>query len=202
MKLIPTIIFFISLTFSNINLIALNYSKLETYSTDKHLQMVVEIPAGTNKKIEYDYGKNIFLVDLVNQKERIIDFLSYPGNYGFIPSTLMNKENGGDGDALDVLLLSETLETGTLIDIIPIGMLVLEDSGENDSKIIAIPVKKDIQIIKASSYEEFCQNYIAIKNIIELWFLNYKGNSAIKFIRWEDEIAAKKEVDKWSLQRQ
>ena len=202
MKLVPTIIFFISLTFSNINLIALNYSKIETYSTDKYLQMVVEIPAGTNKKIEYDFVKNIFLVDMANQKERIIDFLPYPGNYGFIPSTLMNKENGGDGDALDVLLLSETLETGTLLDIIPIGMLVLEDSGENDSKIIAIPVKKDIQIIKASSYKELYQNYPAAKNIIELWLLNYKGNSVIEFIKWEDEIAAKKEIDKWSLQRQ
>ena len=202
MKLVPTIIFFIFLTFSNINLIALNYSKIETYSTDKYLQMVVEIPAGTNKKIEYDFVKNIFLVDMANQKERIIDFLPYPGNYGFIPSTLMNKENGGDGDALDVLLLSETLETGTLLDIIPIGMLVLEDSGENDSKIIAIPVKKDIQIIKASSYKELYQNYPAAKNIIELWLLNYKGNSVIEFIKWEDEIAAKKEIDKWSLQRQ
>ena len=199
MKLAPTIIFFLSLTFSNINLIALNYSKIETYSTDKYLQMVVEIPAGTNKKIEDDFGKNIFLVDLVNQKERIIDFLPYPGNYGFIPSTLMNKENGGDGDALDVLLLSETLETGTILDIIPIGMMVLEDSGENDSKIIAIPVKKDIQIIKASSYKEFYQNYPAAKNIIELWFLNYKGSSVIEFIKWEDEIAAKKEINKWLL---
>lgn len=187
------------LTFSNINLIALNYSKIETYSTDKYLQMVVEIPAGTNKKIEYDSDKNIFIVDRVNQKERIINFLPYPGNYGFIPSTLMDKENGGDGDALDVLLLSETLKTGTLLDIIPIGILVLEDSGENDSKIIAIPVNEDIQIIKSTSYDELSNNYPAIKNIIELWFLNYKEVNVIEFIKWEDEIAAKTEINKWLL---
>ena len=199
MKSIFTKIFFILLTFSNINLIALNYSKIETYSTDKYLQMVVEIPAGTNKKIEYDSDKNIFIVDRVNQKERIINFLPYPGNYGFIPSTLMDKENGGDGDALDVLLLSETLKTGTLLDIIPIGILVLEDSGENDSKIIAIPVNEDIQIIKSTSYDELSNNYPAIKNIIELWFLNYKEVNVIEFIKWEDEIAAKTEINKWLL---
>ena len=56
MRLAPTIIFFLFFKFFNINLTALNYSKIETYSTDKHIQMVVEIPAGTNKKIEYNYG--------------------------------------------------------------------------------------------------------------------------------------------------
>lgn len=195
----PIRFFFVLLIFFINNLLALNYSKIETYSTDKYLQMVIEIPAGTNKKIEYDFDKNIFIVDRINQKKRIVNFLPYPGNYGFIPSTLMAKENGGDGDAIDILLLSETLPTGAVVDVIPIGMLVLEDSGENDSKIIAIPVNEDIQIIKSTSYDELSNNYPSIINIIELWFLNYKGDKVIEFIRWDDEIAAKTEINKWML---
>lgn len=195
----PIRFFFVLLIFFINNLLALNYSKIETYSTDKYLQMVIEIPAGTNKKIEYDFDKNIFIVDRINQKKRIVNFLPYPGNYGFIPSTLMAKENGGDGDAIDILLLSETLPTGAVVDVIPIGMLVLEDSGENDSKIIAIPVNEDIQIIKSTSYDELSNNYPSIINIIELWFLNYKGDKVIEFIRWDDEIAANTEINKWML---
>jgi inorganic pyrophosphatase len=34
----------------------------------------------------------------------------YPGNYGVIPRTLLPGELGGDGDALDVLVLGELAE--------------------------------------------------------------------------------------------
>lgn len=199
MKLAPKLIPILILTSIWTEAATINYSGIKTYSKNKNIQMVVEIPAGTNKKIEYSYDKNKFVIDLIDQKDRIIDFLPYPGNYGFIPSTLMSKKYRGDGDALDILLISETLETGAILDIIPIGMLVLEDSKENDTKIIAIPVKKSMRIIDATSYTELCKNYPAVKDIIQLWFLNYKGDGIIEFIKWDDEVSAKKEVDKWLL---
>ncbi len=168
-------------------------------SENKNIQMIVEIPAGTNKKIEYNSNSNTFEVNKINQKDRIIDFLPYPANYGFIDSTLMNKENGGDGDALDVLLISEALSTGTVVDIFPIGMLVMNDNNENDTKIIAIPVEKKLQIISVDSFKELKNNYPAILKIIQLWFLNYKEGNVIHFIRWDDEVSAKEEIDKWKI---
>ena len=48
--------------------------------------------------------------------DRIVNFLPYPANYGFIPSTFMDKKKGGDGDALDILLISEHMVTGTVVD--------------------------------------------------------------------------------------
>ncbi|MAZ79786.1 MAG: inorganic pyrophosphatase [Gammaproteobacteria bacterium] len=168
-------------------------------SENKNIQMIVEIPAGTNKKIEYNSNNNTFEVNKINQKDRIIDFLPYPANYGFIDSTLMNKENGGDGDALDVLLISEALRTGTVVDIFPIGMLVMNDNNENDTKIIAIPVEKKLQIISVDSFKELKNNYPAILKIIQLWFLNYKEGNVIHFIRWDDEVSAKEEIDKWKV---
>ena len=65
----------------------------------EYVQVVVEIPAGTNQKIEFDYKDGTFKVDQIDGKDRVIDFLPYPGNYGFVPGTLMDKERGGDGDA-------------------------------------------------------------------------------------------------------
>ena len=168
-------------------------------SENKNIQMIVEIPAGTNKKIEYNSNNNTFKVNKINQKDRIIDFLPYPANYGFIDSTLMNKENGGDGDALDVLLISEALSTGTIVDIFPIGMLVINDNNENDTKIIAIPVEKKLQIISVDSFKELQDNYPAILKIIQLWFLNYKEGNVIHYIRWDDEVSAKEEIEKWKI---
>jgi len=176
-----------------------NYMELKTFSKNGFLQMVVEIPAGTNKKIEYDKNINEFFIDKIDGVDRVINFLPYPGNYGFIPSTKMDKERGGDGDALDILLISESINTGTVLDVIPIGLLVLQDSNEIDTKIIAVPVNKSLKIINAENYFDLNEDYLTLKDIIKLWFTYYKGDGVVKFIKWGDEIDAKVEINKWTL---
>lgn len=178
---------------------AINYIEIKTFSKNGFLQMVVEIPAGTNKKIEYDKNLNDFFIDKIDGVDRVINFLPYPGNYGFIPSTQMDKERGGDGDALDILLISESINTGTILDVIPIGLLVLQDSNEIDTKIIAVPVNKSLKIINAKNYSDLNKDYLILKDIIKLWFTNYKGDGVVKFIKWGDEIDAKVEINKWAL---
>ena len=190
---------FLSITFLLVLSLNANYMEIKTFSKDGFLQMVVEIPAGTNKKIEYDKNLNDFLIDKIDGIDRIINFLPYPGNYGFIPSTQMDKERGGDGDALDILLLSESINTGTIIDVIPIGLLVLQDSNEIDTKIIAIPAEKSLRIINAANYSDLDKDYLILKDMIKLWFISYKGKGLIEFIKWGDEIDAKAEINKWAL---
>ena len=163
--------------------------------------MIVEIPAGTNKKIEYDYETNTFPPDVKNGVARVIDFLPYPGNYGFIPSTLMDQIRGGDGDALDILLISEHTPTGTVIEVEPIGIIVLSDNGENDTKVIAIPVEESLRVFDVKSYGQFSENYAPIKEIIKLWFLNYKGGETMKFERWGDQNSARAIIQKWTLDK-
>ena len=180
---------------------SINYGDLSTYSAAGHLQMVVEIPAGTNVKLEYDIETNTFPVDKKNGKDRVIEFLPYPGNYGFTPSTIMDISRGGDGDAVDILLLSEHLPTGTIIEVLPIGVLVLEDSGEKDSKIIVVPIDESLRIMRTHSYESFHSEFFEAKQLIQLWFLGYKEGSVIKFISWKDEKAARIEIEKWSIKK-
>ena len=61
----------------------------------------------------------------------------YPANYGFIPRTYAN-----DNDPLDVLVLcSEEILPMTIVECSPIGVLIMEDGGSRDEKIIAVPVK-------------------------------------------------------------
>ena len=116
----------------------------------KSFTAVVEISAGTNKKYEYNYSKESFEVEIMNGKERIINYLPYPGNYGFITNTYMDPKIGGDGDALDVLIISESIAQGSEVKINPIGILKLLDGGEEDHKVIAIPKDSKMNFIKDS----------------------------------------------------
>jgi len=158
---------------------------------------VIEIPAGSNHKIEFDKSSNSFEVDQLDGKDRIIDFLPYPANYGFIPSTLMDEERGGDGDALDILVIAESLETGTKLAVQPIAALLLEDNGELDTKIIAVPVDSFLNVIDAKDFSSFTVEYNAAQSIIQDWFLNYKGVGKTKMIGWRNERYAMMEIEKW-----
>jgi inorganic pyrophosphatase len=173
-----------------------DYYHLPLFSADKNINAVIEIPAGTNKKFEFNNKSKSFEIDKKNGHDRIINFLPYIGNYGFIPATFSDPKKGGDGDALDILVLSESVGTGTVLEIIPIAMLKLIDNGEIDYKIIAIPADESKQIVKANSFVEFSKNYPIIKEIIELWFLNYNKDDIAKVEGWEDEKRAILEINK------
>lgn len=165
----------------------------------KGINMVVEIPAGTNHKIEINKETGEFENDKIDGKTRIINFLPYPGNYGFIPSTHMDEARGGDGDALDVLMIGETVSTGTIVAIQPIGVLLLKDNGELDTKLIAIPADSSKVVMQAYNFTEFSVQQSAAKKMIEDWFLNYKGPGEMELLGWRDEIYALEEIKKWQV---
>lgn len=177
----------------------MNHLALPTFSSGGHLNAVIEIPAGTNTKYEYDKQRLEFKPDLREGRTRRVDFLSYPLNYGFVPSTKMDKPRGGDGDPLDVLVLAEHLPTGTVIEVQPIGLLMLKDLGEWDNKVLAIPVDPAKRIIRATNWREFQQDYSAARHIIELFFMYYDGLGTMTLMGWGDESAAMEEVKKWQL---
>lgn len=176
---------------------SVNYGTLPAYSGTGNVQVVVEIPAGTNKKFEYDYSTNTFPADIKDGKERVVQFIGYPGNYGFIPSTMMDEARGGDGDALDVLVLAEHQPTGTVMEVIPIAVLELEDGGEIDSKIIAVPADESQRVVNVTTYKQLSADYASVKRLVRIWFLGYKGRNVMKFKGWSDEKAAEAEVKKW-----
>ena len=92
---------------------------------------VIEIAKGFKKKYELDKETGCIILDRVLHTST-----HYPANYGFIPKTL-----SGDGDPLDVLVLSsEALDPLVLVKCYPVGMMVMMDGGKTDEKIIAIPV--------------------------------------------------------------
>ncbi|MBR5192783.1 MAG: inorganic diphosphatase [Clostridia bacterium] len=90
----------------------------------------VEISKGSKQKYELDKKTGKLILDRI-----LYTSTHYPANYGFIPHTLAS-----DNDPLDVLILcSESLIPMTLVECYPIGVIIMNDNGACDEKIIAIP---------------------------------------------------------------
>ena len=137
------------------------------------LNVVIEIPAGTLEKWEVNKTTGQLELEHRNGQPRIIQYIGYPGNYGFIPQTLLPKEAGGDGDPLDVLVLGAPVKRGTILKSKLIGVLHLLDGGEQDDKLIA--VSEDSPLYNVNSIAELDSNYEGITESIAIWFSNYKG---------------------------
>lgn len=93
--------------------------------------LVIEIPAGGMTKYEIDAETGLVIVDRYMQMPVV-----YPANYGSIASSL-----AGDGDPLDAIVFTrEPITPGALIRVRAVGVLRMVDKGEQDDKIIAVPV--------------------------------------------------------------
>ena len=91
---------------------------------------VIEIEKNGKNKYELDKETGLLYMDRI-----LYTSTHYPANYGFIPHTLAQDE-----DPLDVLILcSESLIPMSLVKCYPIGVIVMNDNGALDEKIIAIP---------------------------------------------------------------
>ena len=98
--------------------------------TPEKFTAVVEISKASKQKYELDKSTGVLRLDRI-----LYTSTHYPANYGFIPRTLSD-----DGDPLDVLILcSESLIPLSIVDCYPIGVIVMNDNGALDEKIIAIP---------------------------------------------------------------
>lgn len=94
------------------------------------INVVVEIPTGSNHKIEWNRDLAVMQLDRV---EPII--MAKPTNYGFIPQTLDE-----DGDELDALIITDQpLTTGIFLEARVIGVLEFVDDNEVDDKVIVVP---------------------------------------------------------------
>ncbi len=98
------------------------------------VHVIIENPMGGDPvKYEMDKESGLMFVDRFLHTAMV-----YPGNYGFIPHTL-----SGDGDPVDVLVLGRVpVMPGAVMRVRPIGVLLMEDDGGQDEKIIAVPVAK------------------------------------------------------------
>jgi inorganic pyrophosphatase len=144
---------------------------------------VVEVPRGGVNKYEYDKKLNVFRLD-----RTLYSPVHYPGDYGFIPSTLAS-----DGDPLDVLVLVDNASfPGCLMEVRPIGALEMLDQGARDEKVLAV-VSNDPRYTEVSNYTDI---YTHILREIEHFFSIYKDleGKRTKTIAWHSAEEARRVI--------
>ncbi len=127
----------------------------------KLVNVIIEIPKDSHNKYEYDEELDLIKLDRVLHSP-----MFYPADYGFIPET-----RSDDGDHLDVLVLTNApVFPGCLLEVRPIGALIMSDENGRDEKILAVPARnpnyhhiKKLHDIPAHMLEE-----------IEHFFAEYK----------------------------
>ena len=98
--------------------------------TPEKMNVIIEVPKGSNNKYEIDKESGLIALDRVAHTAQ-----SMPFDYGFVPQSLWH-----DGDPLDVILLTTyPLFPGVLVRARPVAIMAMNDSGDEDDKIVAVP---------------------------------------------------------------
>jgi inorganic pyrophosphatase len=159
----------------------INYLTLPTgKSAPNEVNAVIEIPRGQTNKYEYDKQLHVFRLD-----RNLYSPVHYPGDYGFIPSTL-----SPDGDPLDVLVLVDAPSfTGCLMTVRPIGMLEMVDQEMKDEKILAVGTNNPV----FANVDDYAQLYPHLLLEIEHFFSMYKEleAKATKILGWQNAERAR-----------
>jgi len=144
------------------------------------IHAVVECLKGERNKYEYDKDIPAVVLDRVLHSN-----VHYPSDYGFIPQTWYD-----DDDPLDVLVLVEDATfPGCVIEARPVALMGMDDGGEQDDKVIAVPTEdprydhiEDLDDIPQQTRDEITEFFDTYKNLEE-------GKSA-EVLDWEDKAAA------------
>lgn len=129
------------------------------------INTIVEINKGSKNKYEVDKKTGLIALDRTAHTAQ-----DFPFDYGFVPQTLWE-----DNDPVDVIVLTTfPLMPGILVRVRPVAFMEMIDSGESDSKIIAVPVDdprwnevkdlKDINPHTIKEIEHFYSTYKKLQN--------------------------------------
>ena len=163
--------------------------RIEAISIGNHppddVNVLIEVPVGGQPiKYELDKDAGTLVVDRF-----LYTPMTYPGNYGFVPHTLSE-----DGDPIDVLVCNtRQLIPGCLINVRPIGALMMEDDSGKDEKIIAVPSAH------LTRRYEGVNNYADLPEItlqqVQHFFEHYKDLEPGKWVTiggWRDAAEARR----------
>ena len=147
------------------------------------INVIVEIPKGSQNKYEYDKKHGVIKLDRV-----LFSPFFYPGEYGIIPQTFAE-----DGDPMDALVLvTNPTYPGVLIESRPIGMLQMKDGGEMDDKILCV-AKDDIRFENVNDLSDLEKH---IPKEIAHFFASYKQleGKKVEILGWKNAASAKKAI--------
>ncbi|OXT02362.1 inorganic pyrophosphatase [Notoacmeibacter marinus] len=151
------------------------------------VNVIIEVPVGGHPiKYEMDKEAGALVVDRF-----LYTPMTYPGNYGFVPHTLSD-----DGDPIDVMVLNtRPLVPGCIINVRPVGVLLMEDDGGVDEKVVAVP---NHQLTKRyDGVNDFSDLPEITRQQVEHFFEHYKDLEPGKWVKigdWHGAEFAKQKI--------
>jgi len=146
----------------------------------EEIYAVVECLKGERNKYEYDKDIPGVMLDRVLHSN-----VHYPSDYGFIPQSYYDDE-----DPFDVLVLVEDRTfPGCVIEARPVALMKMDDDGEQDDKVIAVPSEdprydhiEDLEDVPQQQLDEIDEFFQTYKNLEE--------GKEVETLGWEDKQAA------------
>lgn len=137
------------------------------------INVIIEVPLGGEPiKYEIDKASGAMFVDRF-----LYTAMRYPCNYGFVPHTLSL-----DGDPMDVMVVGQrALVPGAVVRARPVGVLLMEDDGGIDEKVLAVPHTKLTPFYnKIDTYTDLPE--ILVERIVH-FFTHYKDMEPDKWVK-------------------
>jgi len=153
----------------------------------EEINVVVEIPKGSVNKYEIDEETGAIFLDRTLYSAQF-----FPFNYGFLPQT-----RSEDGDSLDIVLLTGPVFSGCVVKARPIGVILMEDEGGIDNKVLAVPVDKLEPRYKEIQDQKDLPDHL--KKEIQEFFETYKNLEKDKWVKitgWEGKEKAMEIITK------
>ena len=165
-----------------------NFINLPPFTEDGDTLVVVETPRGSRAKFAYEATVDTFVLS-----KSLLTGLTYPYDWGFVPST-----KADDGDPLDIMVIHDAATfPGIVLTCRIIGVLQIEQKSkgraERNDRLFAVPRRshseqglRDVRDLSKSIKQEFEKFFIATDELEDkkLEIIGWKGPKiAIKAIK-------------------
>jgi inorganic pyrophosphatase len=156
-----------------------NFINLPPFTEDGDTLVVVETPRGSRAKFAYEATVDTFVLS-----KSLLTGLTYPYDWGFVPST-----KADDGDPLDIMVIHDAATfPGIVLTCRIIGVLQIEQKSkgraERNDRLFAVPRHshseqglRDVRDLSKSIKQEFEKFFIATDELEDkkLEIIGWKG---------------------------
>lgn len=155
-----------------------SFDDLQTYSKSGKPHFIVMNSAGSTEKFIYDNETNGFKVKTTDGVTEKVNFLPYPANYGFFPST--HSDSMDKGELLYGFLIASELSIQTMVDVKPLAAVTTMMNGKEMQLVLCIPDDNSLRI----ESEDTDVLHEDMKPVFEMWLINAIGIDSI--VTWHD----------------
>lgn len=158
-------------------------------SPDGSLNVVVEIPMGTNALWEVDPGDGTLRRRRDGGVPQSLRYLGQVGNYGIVPRTANERQPGVPPQPLRALVLDPPALRGSIVRGRPVAVLRLVEDGHERPVLLAVGT--DSAMADVRDLPELERDFPGVTDIVETWFRNRGGAGRVDSAGFGDAAEAR-----------